>query len=70
MSSLALWLCTVLLLGSVMAADVPCGYSETGFHEIAAPDITPEQNGTVTLSVFSISGLAIDRSSPIIRSRN
>ncbi len=36
-----------------MAADIPCGYNETGFHEITAPDISPEQNGTVTLSAFS-----------------
>jgi len=49
----AFWFCIVLLLGSGMAADIPCGYNETGFHEIAAPDISTEQIQTVTLSAPS-----------------
>ncbi|MDD4651254.1 MAG: transglutaminase domain-containing protein [Methanothrix sp.] len=53
MSSLSLWLLTVLLLAPAMAADIPCGYNETGFHEIAAPDAAREQTGAVTLNAFS-----------------
>jgi len=49
----ATWIGLCLLVGSSMAADIPCGYNETGFHEITAPNITPEQTGTVTLSAFS-----------------
>ncbi|MBN1235353.1 MAG: hypothetical protein JW999_04800 [Methanotrichaceae archaeon] len=44
------WLCMVLLLGSGLAADIPCGYNETGFHEIRAPDFAPDQIQPVTLS--------------------
>jgi len=36
-----------------MAADIPCGYNETGFHEVRAPDISPEQIQTVTFSALS-----------------
>jgi hypothetical protein len=46
-------LCFIFLLGSGIAADIPCGYNETGFHEIAAPDISIEQTQAVTLSVSS-----------------
>jgi hypothetical protein len=54
MSFLSLWLLTVLLLAPAMAADIPCGYNETGFHEIAAPDAAQEQPGAVTLNAFSL----------------
>ncbi len=53
MSSLAPWLYVILLIGSVATADIPCGYNETGFHEIAPPDKSGGASDRVTFGAFS-----------------
>jgi transglutaminase-like putative cysteine protease len=53
MSSLAPWHYVILLIGSVAAADIPCGYNETGFHEIAPPDNSGGASDGVTFGAFS-----------------
>lgn len=42
-----------LLLGPGMAADIPCGYNETGFHEIIPPDTSGKTSEGITFSAFS-----------------
>ncbi len=50
MSPRSLLLCFFLLLGLGLAADIPCGYNETGFHDIASPDTATVISGSTTLS--------------------
>jgi hypothetical protein len=62
MHSLLCWsfLCLLIIIGPAPAADIPCGYDETGFHEIAPPVTSGEPSREVTLSAPSQ-----DRSAPL-----
>ncbi|VVB72134.1 Transglutaminase-like superfamily protein [uncultured archaeon] len=53
MSSKALWLFVVILIGSGAAADIPCGYNDTGFHEITPPDTSGGPSGGITFGASS-----------------
>jgi len=53
MSPRSLCLCFFLILGLGLAADIPCGYNESGFHDIASPDTPTVKSGPTTLSAPS-----------------